>query len=138
MNLADEGLNRDVTLRSHHTAKWAAAEPGQGSRVELQSRLPCSLSDLGTTGPIHFCGLDVFRPRDRRSLYSKRLSRINWKNVHQRSLKPLLPAQNYLTRRLFGSMVRRISALPLPAGSQRPSGTKIYPSTMTQGMMRCP
>jgi hypothetical protein len=28
----------------------------------------------------------------------------------------LLPAEGHLTRRLFGAMVRRIEALPLPAG----------------------
>ena len=30
--------------------------------------------------------------------------------------KELLLAEGHLTRRLFGSMVRRIEALPLPAG----------------------
>ena len=48
-----------------------------------------------------------------------------------------LRAANHLTQRLFGSMLRRILALPLPAGlARQPSETSLDDSVELTG--RCP
>ena len=65
----------------------------------------------------------------------------NWSlaSLQQRSVKTggrlvkharyywLLLAESHLTRRLFGAVVRRIEALPLPAGWQKPPGRQRNP-----------
>src|SRR2546422_10892942 len=49
----------------------------------------------------------------------------------------LLLAESHLTRRLFGAMVGRIEALPLPAGeSRQPAGENL--GEARRGMARCP
>jgi hypothetical protein len=64
----------------------------------------------------------------RRPVLPKRIDNWSLTSLQQRLLKTggrlikharyywLLPAESHLTRRLFGSMVRRIAALPLPTG----------------------
>ena len=64
----------------------------------------------------------------RRFVLSKRIEKWSLTRLQQRLVKTggrlvkhvryfwLLLAESHLTRRLFGSMVRRIEALPLPAG----------------------
>jgi hypothetical protein len=50
----------------------------------------------------------------------------------------LLLAESHLTRRLFGSMVRRIEALPVPAGQNLAAGRRTSGKEKEMGTERCP
>jgi len=76
-------------------------------------------------GPLPPMGRLVLPKRiDNWSLTSlqQRLVKTGGRLIHHARYYWLLLAENHLTRRLFGSMVRRIAALPLPIGLEAAAG----------------
>jgi len=61
-------------------------------------------------------GTGVLLLDDRRVSKQQRLVKTGGRLVKHARYYWLLLAESHLTRRLFGSMVRRIASLPLPAG----------------------
>ena len=86
----------------------------------------------------------------RRLVLPKRIDHWSLTRVQQRLVQPggrlvkhardhwLLLAESHLTRRLFGVLLRRIWALPIPASSRSTSAAKNGGESKSTGMERCP
>jgi hypothetical protein len=103
---------------------------GAGSRVEpppfgyatgygqetLQGESPFKTVIKGCSSKVLTCELATIRPETVQPVRNRRLVKTGGRLIKHARYYWLLLAESHLTRRLFGSMVQRISALPLPAG----------------------
>ncbi len=123
-------LSLHSRARSRFYNKWGMAKQRikEGKQAVQITRLSCHRfrsNDVRLWLNVIACNLDNLW---RRLVMPKRIASCLLTSLQQRLVKTggrsvkharyywLLLAESHLTRRLFGSMVRRIASLPLPAG----------------------